>query len=146
MKQLAGVEIEKMKQLADFLETVPPADFDLSEWQVQSPISQIALGPIIFRHGCGFSGCAMGWAAYSEIFPDLYIDRNQELCYRGASNMDAAAKLLGVTHAAACYFFADWEYDTQPSPDDVAKRLRRFAEKVESRLQPRKKPALHLVA
>jgi len=146
MKQLSNVEIGKMRQLADFLETVPPADFDLTSWQTQAPIQRIAFGPIVFRHGCGFSGCAMGWAAYAEIFPDLYIDRTQELCYRGATNMNAAAKLLGVTESIANFFFVDSEYVDEPSPDDVSKRLRRFADKVERRLMRRQSPELRVVA
>lgn len=138
---LAEVHTDRMFALADFLETVPPEDFSLRSWQSRAPIDAIRLGPIVFRKGCGFSGCAMGWAAYSGRFPGLRINRDGVLVYRGASEFSAAAKFLGVTGDFAYYLFTDEYYpSSQVDPDDVAKRLRRAATLIEAARSRRQVP------
>jgi len=133
MDQLLRVDTRKMRDLADFLETVPPEDFSLADWQSQTPRREISIGPIVLRTGCGFAGCAMGWAAYSGKFEGLRISR-ETIRYRGLSGMRAAAKFLNVTETVAEFFFDESWYGGVAEPADVATRLRRFAEKVEARV------------
>jgi hypothetical protein len=129
----AAVKVTEMRRLADFLETIPPEDFALDRWREREPRAAIALGPLVFRAGCGFAGCAMGWAAHAEVFPGLSINRNGVLVYKGATEFDAAARVLGVTENQAIYFFAVGSYEYHADPAHVADRLRRFAEIVERR-------------
>lgn len=146
MKMLAGVEIQKMKDLANFLETVPPEDFDLSMWRSRNEKVAIMLGPIVLRRGCGFAGCAMGWAAESGLFPELRLNRNGVICYKGATEFEAAAKFLGVTVNQALYFFDGNTYEFHADPAHVADRIRRFAFIVERRMARRQSMPLRLAA
>jgi len=61
MKMLSKVDIERIYKLAHFLETVSSQDFDLTIWGTR------------VRDGCGFAGCAIGWAAYAKLFSGLVI-------------------------------------------------------------------------
>ncbi len=148
MKQLHKVEIGKMRQLADFLETVPPEDFDLAKWRLRSPVSAIRLGPITLRQGCGFAGCALGWAAHMEVFPGLTLGaKDNTVYYRGYSEFRAAATLFEVNTETAVFLFHENSYwPGYVEPGDVAERLRRFAEIVERRIARHTVPRLQLVA
>lgn len=139
MDQLANVNVARLYQLADFLETVPPEDFDLSAWQDHAPREALAIGPITFRRACGFAGCAMGWAAHSGLFEGLRINRDNNLVYKGASDIDAAAKVFGITVSVAEFIFYPLSYvGYDPiDPDDVARRVRKLAAKVEARVARR---------
>lgn len=142
MKQLSKVEIGKMRQLADFLETVPPDRFVIERWEAQEelPAKTALFGLIELQPACGFAGCAMGWAAHSKLFPGLSLGYLPEfdfpsLFYKGATDFDAAAKLLGISERSAIFFFHPDRYKGYVDPDHVAQRLLRFADKVESRLK-----------
>lgn len=139
MEMLLKVNTGRMRQLADFLETVPPEDFNLDNWMTQHPVASIALGPIVLRRGCGFAGCAMGWAAHSGMFEGLRINRHNTLVYRGATDFEAAALFLGITSDFAGFFFIEENYDIDRAidPADVARRLRVAAGKIEARIARR---------
>jgi hypothetical protein len=140
MKQLHKVEIEKMRQLADFLETVPPEEFDLSVWQLRAeqPRKTLLFGLIETNPGCGFAGCAMGWAAHSTLFPGLRLTRIRgtarpywEPSYRGHVNWAAVELLFGLTVRFSAYLFRRARYKGHASPGQVADRLRAAAERIE---------------
>lgn len=138
MDMLLNVDIGRMRKLADFLETVPPEDFDLGAWQTVAPRDAIALGPLVFRKSCGFAGCAMGWAAHSKLFDGLRINREGDLCYRGSRGIEAATRVLGLTERTAEFLFWESRYpDGRTDPAHVATRLRRFASIVEARIAAR---------
>lgn len=75
--------------LAEFLETsVPEAEFNMLLWQHRAyvpPMEGTPAGPPSFfgllpgspevppNPGCGFAGCAIGWAAHSGLFPGLKL-------------------------------------------------------------------------
>lgn len=149
MTMLAKVDLEKCERLAAFLETVPPGDFDLTYWRSVEPVSAIKLGPIVLRHGCGFAGCAIGWAAYSGIFPGLRLEKKGKTgarpVYAGFTEFRAAAALLGVNESQAVYFFDPDSYSDKAEPGDVADRIRVFVTKVRRRLM-RRNPVLRAVA
>ena len=127
------VEVGRMRQLADFLETVPPKDFDLRAWQTRCPIAPTMLGPFAWG-GCGFAGCALGWAAHSGLFLGLGVDRQGNLVYKGFANYRAVRHLLGIKQRAAWFLFGQEMYDREAQePGDVAARIRRFADIVERR-------------
>lgn len=138
MQQLSKVEIGRMRQLADYLETVPVNRFDLKEWEVEKyePAKTFLFGLIEIEPECGFVGCAMGWAAHSKLFAGLRIDEDGVLEYKGFAHFKAAAKVLGISKKNAEFLFAHEWYDKYHSaPGDVAARLRRFADRVESRIK-----------
>lgn len=152
MKQLDRVEIEKMKQLADFLETVPPEDFDIDAWVTREPMPRqiekrwFGLVEKEVEPACGFAGCAMGWAAFSGLFDGLRVLGDWEgIGYRGATDFRAAELLFGINNNNSLFLFSP-DFDDQPEPWDVAERLRRFVEKVESRKHRRNRSKLRLVA
>jgi hypothetical protein len=142
MKQLSNVEIGRLRALADLLDDVPPNRFDLDGWAVQ------------LNEGCGFAGCAVGWAAHSGIFPGLRFNTGID-CGAHASCVDviyeedekdiwkgwvAVEVLFGLTFRSAGFLFSLDHYPDflGPTPRVVARRLRRFADKVEGRLRLRK--------
>lgn len=138
MKQLSKVEIGKMRQLADFLETVPVKDFDLSVWvqELEQPPTTYLFGLIQTDPGCGFAGCAMGWAAHSELFDGLHLE-GWLIKYKGYTDLEATMKVFGITKRAVDYLFTTWFYKTkfETEPGHVADRLNRFADIVEARLK-----------
>lgn len=133
MKMLLAVKTDRMRELAAFLETVPPEDFDLAGWQTREAIDPVKFGPFVWRKGCGFAGCAMGWAAYSGKFPGLRIAEGKMLVYRGATSWKASQKFLGITEALARFLFEETRYD-DATPSDVAIRLARCADIIDARI------------
>lgn len=140
MKMLEQVRLDHVRELAAFLEAVPPEDFDVSaSWQTIAPVDAIRLGPITFRKPRGFAGCAMGWAAYSGKFSGLRLSRDGDLIYRGYSDFRAAEVFLGVTESMVDFLFDHANYALDHvDPGDVAARLQRFAGIVEARLSRRR--------
>lgn len=136
MKQLSNVEIGRLRALADLLDTVPAERFDLGGW-----------GWVVHPAGseCGFAGCAVGWAARSRIFPglrfngmDIIYEEDEKDIWEG---WVAVEVLFGLTFWSAGFLFDKSHYlDHYPeiTPRVVARRLRRFADKVEGRLKLRK--------
>ena len=148
MRQLQKVEIEKMRKLADFLETVPPEDFDLADWveREQRDPKSILFGLVILHPGCGFAGCAMGWAAHSGIFPGLRLTHDSDdITYAGLIGFDAIDRLFRIGENQGIFLFHRVRYQGHADPGHVARRLRRFAEIVERRIN-RKKPSMRIVA
>lgn len=135
MKQLSKVEIEKMRQLAGFLEALEPSQFDLNNWVVQeyAPPTKILFGLIETDPGCGFAGCAIGWAAYSKMFPGLRLSDNSPV-YKGEENWNAVMELFNIEYHTALCLFDNGHYKGKGvvSPGRVARRLRRFADKTEA--------------
>lgn len=163
MSMLSSVETGKMLQLAEFLESVPPRDFDLASWATRD--AKEAIPPTVLfglftvepgKPGCGFAGCAMGWAAHSKLFDGLYIDQTGQLIYKGAPSYSAADRLFGFDAEnrkrrlyyskaktrwtnTAYFLFGPKRYDTN-NPADVARRIRRMVAKIESRLARKAQP------
>ncbi len=149
MTQLAQVNTQRMYQLADFLETVPPSRFNLKHWQEEK--AHPVIGNFLPYDRCGFAGCAMGWAVHAKLFPGLTLAvvpnglMTPEICYKGATNMDAAGLVFGLKEGS--FLFHSDSYSEPATPYKVATRLRRFAQIVERRLQHTKaRPTLRLVA
>lgn len=148
MKQLSNVEIGKMRQLANFLETVPPEDFDLEGWvqQTGQPVPMF-FGLIHRQPACGFAGCAMGWAAHTELFPGLRLTRDKkDVCYAGFTGYDAVMALLGISENISYFLFSPSMYRDDAAPGHVARRLRRFVEIVERRMNRKQATPLRIVA
>ena len=143
MKMLSQVQTGRLYQLADFLETVPPEDFDLRWWRTREPIPAVRLGRVFFRKGCGFAGCAMGWGLYAGLFPEARFDAHGEIVFRGATNYDAVGLLLGITGDFAGYLFDEDCYADGATPWRVAQRIRRAADRIEARclqIRPQHEP------
>ena len=150
MKQLHLVDTAKLDKLADFLETVPEEAFHFETWQTQAYKPSLKIGPITLREGCGFAGCAIGWAAHSKLFKglelfvaDIFTPSWIIPCYNGMQGFEAVADLFGIDYDRACFLFdpdhypyredeyGDQEYATA---DEVKTRIRRFAAKVRGRV------------
>jgi hypothetical protein len=99
---------DRLLKLADYLETVPRGRFDMN---------------ILYEgRGCGFSGCAIGWAVHGRLFRGLTYDReNQMTDYKGVLGIEGVEVLLGKGTWRA--LFASWHKGT---PKQVAKRIRKF--------------------
>lgn len=146
MRQLQQVEIAKMRQLANFLETVPVRKFNLDKWDDTYYNLRTVLSYIGLEKACGFAGCAMGWAAYSELFDGLKLE-NGMIKYKGYTCFTAAAQLFNINYQTSLYLFDPECYlEYQQQPGYVAARLNKFADKVESRLKRHQQPKLRLVA
>lgn len=120
---------QRLLKLADFLETVPRKAFYIGRW-VKSEKSR--------REGrhpgeCGFSGCAVGWAAHGRLFRGLRLERSPigglYPTYEGSSATGAINRLFQIDETDSLYLFFDQSYIEQkynPTPKQVAKRIRKF--------------------
>lgn len=138
MKQIDNVEIGRLKALTDLLDTVPIKQFDMDGWQIEAPRapSHRFFGLIQTDPGCGFAGCAMGWAAHDAIIPGLYIEHGVLKYHHGGlilTNFDAVEAATGLSYEMAVYLFHPKKYQVYPvTPEVVARRLRRFITKIEA--------------
>lgn len=147
MRQVDAVKLDNIYRMADMLDEVKPWEFDLSRWVSQTPrAAKKFLGLLTTDPGCGFAGCAMGWAAHQRIFSGLsltfsnvyphgavtYIQNNCST----ANGFTAAANIFSISYRSAEYFFHPQSYSVysvmEVSPAMVAARLRRFAAKIET--------------
>jgi hypothetical protein len=106
---------DRLLKLADFLETVPADRFVMADFHANETFQP-----------CGFSGCAMGWAAVSKQFDGLGWDReNNQITYGDVSGGFAAARAL---------FEIDNQQDEElfgavygnETPSEVSARIRNF--------------------
>jgi hypothetical protein len=140
---LRKVKIERMRELADLVERVPAKDFTLTSWFLP-PRPAFKCLDVTLRPERDFVGCAMGWAAHTKIFPGLTLDRDRlTLLYGRSAGFEAASLALGITLRTAWFLLGPKYYKRTHygfssigawSPNDVAARLRRFADIVQRRL------------
>lgn len=135
---------KRLLKLADFLETVPRRAFNIDSWQSGTPDK-----PEGDRPGeCGFAGCAVGWAVHQKMFRGLHFgDTNKRVpessvfpgdaqnsydiyfSEKGAAQKegyDAAAHVFGLDGYDTRFLFSPNEYSDNPTPKQVAKRIRKF--------------------
>lgn len=130
---------ERLLTLANFLETVPELAFNMRKWEA-SPATK----PEGSTQGeCGFAGCAIGWAAHAQLYPGLtlvswpgyeYLEAVVP-SFEGELNWLAIDRLFGfapVDHDAreneGERLFLRRSYLSDPTPKQVAKRIRKFVE------------------
>lgn len=138
------VDTAKLRKLADFLDTLPDDRFTLSNWGYSKVVygPRFTLGSLRIGKkpiGCGFVGCAMGWAAHEGLFEGLEFDISGLVTYGGEGGFSAAMKLFGISQRTAVHLFAQssyryWYYK-QITPAMVTSRMRRFADKIDARVK-----------
>lgn len=146
MRQIAHVETARMTALAEYLDTdVPARDFDLRTWISRVPHKRktILFGLIQTRPECGFAGCAMGWAAYSGMFPGFIACTDGTIQYRGQINFFAVMKLLGISYNMVVFLFHPKGYKVNATPEMVASRLRRLVVKIKAIRAREQRRAVH---
>lgn len=116
---------ERLLKLADFLETVPEQAFTLDAWEARA-----ASKPEGDKQGeCGFAGCAMGWAAHAKLFPGLILENGSPV-YRVNDyvrlGFGAAEVVFDIPFSSAVWLFYRQHYTVDPTPADVAQRIRTF--------------------
>jgi len=90
--------------------------------------------------GCGFAGCAMGWAAHANLFEGLTVYRgglffnNRQCTVQG---FQAASDLFQISTDTAEHFFSNTRYRgmKSPTPKHVANRIRKYVEKESNKLR-----------
>jgi hypothetical protein len=136
MKQIANVEVTRLKALAAMLDDVQENQFDLKAWVTRVPRRARTFLGYKTDPGCGFAGCAMGWAAYNNLFPNFSTYDGQVYLKdaSGYPHRDWAAvmKLLGINHRMALYLFGHLSYKQHATTTAVADRIRRFVGKIEA--------------
>lgn len=147
MKQISNVEIVRLKAMANMLDTVHESEFNLSMWVKQLPQQPTTrlFGLVQTNPGCGFAGCAMGWAAHLQIFPGIGIGKRGHVVYRppslGTNNAtpttelrawDATMAVFGISRNMAYYLFSPDRYKMRATPATVSKRVRRLIAKIET--------------
>lgn len=147
MKQIAAVNLVRLTHLADFLMTIPPEQFTLEVWVDQQEIKPKTLfGLIQISSGCGFAGCAIGWATYKNMFPGFELKSGTPY-YKGKYSFEAIEAVFSINENNAYYFFHPDKYQISATPQMVAERIYRFCKKIETiRMRSRKKPTLTLVS
>jgi hypothetical protein len=107
----------RLLKMADFVETIPRNEFNMS----------------LYGAYCGPVGCALGHAAVARLFPGLKPIKEWHWMpvYRGKCGMNAAVALFGLTYnAAVCLFII--HHDNR-IPKQVAHNIRKFVKDAESR-------------
>lgn len=128
---------DRLLKLADYLETVPRKKFDMNAWAVQSE--------------CGFSGCAIGWAAHGKLFRGLTLAPVNSLFVthqpkyvrpgnrRAKYQFGAASDLFEIESSDARELFSErysGRNETYDTPKQVAKRIRKFVRDHSNPSQP----------
>ncbi|VTU32133.1 hypothetical protein H4CHR_02949 [Variovorax sp. PBS-H4] len=130
---------KRLLMLANALETRIPADrFDLADWRLHAEgqyeeerrryVSDHEL-----LHGCGFAGCAVGWACALPEFNEqgLYWDGAMPAYQHGPEgplfgHFDAVNWFFGLKQEHSNLLFAAGSYEGKAGPLDVARRIRFF--------------------
>lgn len=105
----------RLLKLADFLETkVPARRFHLRNWADDD----------FAPDHCGTVACACGWGtAIPSLFrAGLRLDRHGDL----QGDWDTVESVFRLEGDDAEYLFAYWCYSNNPTPKQVAKRIRSF--------------------
>lgn len=103
---------DRLRKLADHLDTVAPEKFDLSNWS------------------CGTTACAVGHACTMPEFQMEGLSTSLNTWgrfpkYLEYDSWDAVEAFFDLTHHQARYMFADWCYPSdEQSPSHVAARVR----------------------
>lgn len=108
------MKAKELIDLADYLETVPEADFDMSSWQDE-------------ERECGFAGCAIGWAAHGKVVKGLTLRAGQPKFSLGVgrdfSDWTAVEVAFGLRESDAWVLFGP---HNRVTPRQQAKRIRDF--------------------
>lgn len=122
------MNIRRLNILADFLETVPPARFNIAAWEITPAEAE-----------CGFAGCALGWATKIPAFQaeGLHM-HNPGTDYAAPEVKDESGhEARGFSCAQTFFELSDWQADhlfygvtypnyedCPPTPADVVVRIR----------------------
>src|SRR5882757_4896101 len=139
--QIAQVKKDRLLMLANLLDTVQENQFNLVTWGAEERhYNKYLFGLIKIETGCGFSGCAMGWAAQSGIFPGLTWNNRSNfpygsIMYRDSDSLlyewPAVKNLFGLNENMAFFLFSSSGYRVHATPSMVASRLRRLVKKID---------------
>lgn len=125
---------KRLLKLADFLETVPAKAFNIRNWQRDPATKPEGKTP----GECGFAGCAVGWAVHAKLFRGLkfgeYEYGSNVPHYQGEYEWEAVSTLFDINNGCngtgqfqdAEFLFCGLSYDIDPTPKQVAKRIRAF--------------------
>jgi hypothetical protein len=148
MTKLSEVRIDRLTKLADYLDTVPPEQFNIGVWQDKD------------YKECGFAGCAVGWAINAKLFDGFefgrsLFHRSTVPTYERRSDWEAVARLFKLRppsrRGAPADGLAIWLFHHKSylrgykhllvseiktiTPAMVAARIRKLVQKIESRLE-----------
>lgn len=114
------MQTDRLLRLADFLETVPEKSFDMRVFgEDEAP--------------CGFSGCALGWAAHAKLFPELAWE-NGDFLVNGEDDQGDVVKTATIVFGDGSRAEGDEIYDgcfaehdhRGDTPKQTAERIRQF--------------------
>lgn len=117
---------ERLMKLADHLDTVPEAQFDMTNW----------------KSTCGTAACAAGHAAMMPEFNEEgFVLRSESSifgtyyyyypAYQGYKAFEACENFFNLHWKAADYIFSQLKYGYDVTPKEVAQRIREFVAKQE---------------
>lgn len=108
-----AINAKRLLKLADYLETVPREQFDMSLYGWGSET----------QTECGFAGCAIGWAIHGKLFRGFTFDKGHQPSYQGYYWYGAIDKLFDLSDGDVSNLFGPHNSGT---PKQVAKRIRKF--------------------
>jgi hypothetical protein len=109
---------DRAKVLRDFLDQLPPQNFDLRHWGAVVDEDGYDTGMrVVPKPECGTVGCIAGWAAY-------LLDIRQ---YAGGQFSERARKWLGLSQTDADRMFVPRAYDPVDAPFFMSKATTRDA-------------------
>lgn len=121
---------KRLLKLADFLDTLKPKNFDVSEWARQGTVW--IRGDEV-KPDCGTVACAAGWACFIPEFQrlGLMLAPNREgvfvVCFDHYWGDDAIEIFFGLGEDSSLtsrIFYQDGYDDSRVTPKMVAKRIR----------------------
>lgn len=103
---------EKLLALAEMLETVElPGRFDMGNWWI--------------KRSCGTAGCAIGWGVSLGVLPELVLKRIDDGLF-SPWNDNGPEEYFGLSTSQTDHLFMPWEYEPEPTRQEVATRIRQF--------------------
>lgn len=96
------INAKRLLKLADYLETVPRKNFNMSSWNEYRP--------------CGFAGCALGWAVHAKLFRGL---TEKSLGY------EAAEEVFSIDGEESFELFSGIR-NIRATPNSISKKMRKF--------------------
>ena len=106
-----------LQAISQMLKDLPPtANFNMGKWQYSS-------------HTCGFAGCAIGWAIYKNVIPEMTLGEPRfswvSPCFTDKDGhewrgFEAVAFALDISVRDAEALFDADRYEIDCTPDTVA--------------------------
>lgn len=119
------MNVERLRELANLLTTIPETNFNLNSWVASggSNVLNVDKQSLI---DCGTVCCAVGWACSHPPFIEqgLHWDESDYPTYEESNSWSAVEAFFDIPEEVAIYLFLDASYNiANIKPQDVIDRI-----------------------